>query len=74
MWKEQEFRSLAVKAEWNCAGGTSHLWNEDRVLVETPNFRSLAVMAERKYGGETTSLEVQAEMTCGNGTSHLWKS
>ena len=33
--------------------------NEDRVLVETPNLRSLAVKAERKYGSET---------------SHLWRS
>ena len=108
MWKKQNFRSLAIKAEWKCGSKTSQFWksmkrwevrkhnftslrmkterkcgrsrnsdlwqsrqsgsveaelhifgNEDRVLVETPNFRSLAVKAEQKYGSET---------------SHLWRS
>ena len=48
--------------------------NEDRVLVETPNFRfgsqGRAEIRKRNF----TSLEVQAKMTCGNGSSHLWKS
>ena len=45
--------SGSAKAEHHIFG------NEDGVLVETPNFRSLAVKAERKYRSET---------------SHLWRS
>ena len=67
LWQSRQ--SGSAEAELHIFG------NEDRVLVETPNFRffgsqSRAEVRKRSF----TSLEVQAETTCGSGTSHLWKS
>ena len=47
---------------------------KDRVLVEKPNFRHLAVKAEPKYGSETSHLwRSRHEITCGSRTSHSLK-
>ena len=75
VWKKQKFRFSAVKAEWKCGGGTSHLWKWRPSVsgdAELQIFDSQGGAEVRKRN--VTSLEVQAEMTCGSGTLHLWKS
>ena len=48
LWQSRQ--SVSAEAELHIFG------DEDRVLVETPNFRSLADKAERKYGCENSRL------------------